>query len=91
MLFVGILFAVIRLYKGPRLVDRVMSLDGIAVCVVGFMVLEMLKTQQVFYIDLILVFSLLNFMGVVAFVFYLNKDYKPKGSKEFPEEGGRLD
>jgi len=72
-LIVAIFMSMVRLIKGPELMDRIMSLDAIAVCVIGILVLESIKRKSPYFIDLILVFSLLNFIGVVAFVYYLNK------------------
>jgi len=75
LLYIGIIFALIRLFKGPRLMDRVLSLDALSVCVIGILVVASVQYKLNYYIDLILVFSLLNFIGTVAYVFYLNKTY----------------
>lgn len=72
-LFVAIIFTVIRLFRGPRIYDRVLCLDALAVCVIGILVLKTMQWKSPHFIDLILVFSLLNFIGTVAFVFYLNR------------------
>lgn len=85
VLSIGILFALFRLFKGPRLMDRILSLDAISVCIIGILVVGSVQYKSPFYIDLILVFSLLNFIGTVAYVFYLNKSYevfKPKEPTE---------
>jgi multicomponent Na+:H+ antiporter subunit F len=75
ILYIACIFAGIRLIKGPRLMDRVISLDGIAIAVIGLLALESIKTQSPFFIDLILVFSIFNFIGTVAYVYYLSHKY----------------
>lgn len=56
--------------------DRIMSVDAVAICIIGILVLESIKWKSPYFIDLILVFSLLNFIGTVAFVYYLSKTYE---------------
>lgn len=79
VLFIGIALITLRLFKGPRNLDRILSLDAIAVCLMGILVIRLIKDSSPFFIDLILVFSLLNFIGTVAYIYYLRnkKDQKP--------------
>lgn len=76
-LYVSLVFTVIRLFKGPRLMDRVLCLDALSVCVIAILVVKSVQWASPYFIDLILVFSLLNFIGTVVYVFYLNKTYDP--------------
>lgn len=64
-------FVLVRMIKGPRLLDRVMSLDAFSVCVIGVLILESVEWNSIYFIDLILVFSLINFIGTVSFCYYL--------------------
>ncbi|MBU0505229.1 MAG: monovalent cation/H+ antiporter complex subunit F [bacterium] len=75
ILYIACVLAGIRLIKGPRLMDRVMSLDGIAIALIALLAIESIKTQSPFFIDIILVFSLFNFIGTVAYVYYLSRKY----------------
>jgi len=50
-------------------------MDGIAIAVLGILALESIRENSAYFIDIILVFSLFNFVGTVAFVYYLNKKY----------------
>lgn len=79
VLFIGIALITVRLFKGPRNLDRILSLDAIAVCLLGILVIRLIKDNSPYFIDLILVFSLLNFVGTVAYIYYLRnkKDQKP--------------
>lgn len=75
ILYISIVMVFIRIWRGPRVLDRVLCLDALSVCVIGILVLESIRSESAHFIDLILIFSLLNFIGTVAFVFYLNKTY----------------
>ena len=77
ILYIAIFLAMWRLIRGPRIMDRVMSLDGVAICVIGLLAVESMKFNSPYFIDLILVFSLFNFLSTVAYVFYLDKKYTP--------------
>ncbi|MBT5955084.1 Na(+)/H(+) antiporter subunit F [bacterium] len=71
----GLLFCLIRIIKGPSVFDRVLSLDGIAVCIVSIMILLSMKWKTQLYLDLILIFCVLGFFSTVAFCYYLEKVY----------------
>lgn len=72
-LTVAILLAGWRLVRGPTVPDRILAFDTITVCVVGMIVLLSIRWKSVFFLELILVVSLLGFLSGVAFVFYLEK------------------
>lgn len=69
----AILLGLFRLARGPTLLDRILSFDLIATCAVGMTVLLSARWQTPVYLELILIFSLLGFIGTVAFVFHLHK------------------
>jgi multicomponent Na+:H+ antiporter subunit F len=87
LLLITMVFVIIRIIRGPRVLDRFMSIDAIAICIIGTMIILSIRWQTSYFIDLILVFSLLNFIGFVAFAFYVNRTYSkedfklPKGGK----------
>lgn len=66
------LIALWRVVFGPRILDRVIAYDTVAVCIVGMIVLLSIRWQTKHLIEIMLIFSLLGFMGSVAFVTYLN-------------------
>lgn len=78
VLMLAILLGLVRLARGPSLIDRVMAFDLISVCAVGMMVLLSIQWKTVQYLELILVISLLGFLTTVAFVFYLHKALDPE-------------
>lgn len=67
----AILLTLYRLAKGPHLIDRILALDMIAICVVGMVVLLSIQWDSEFFIELVLIFSLLGFVTAVAFVFII--------------------
>lgn len=61
-----------RLISGPGVLDRVIAYDSAAICIIGLMVLLSIRWQSDLLIETIMIFSLLGFMGSIAFVCYLN-------------------
>lgn len=83
-LMLAILLSLIRMVKGPTILDRVLSFDAIVVCVVGLIVLLSMQWNTAYFLELILVVSLLGFFTGVAFVFYLEEtlDVEPMDETE---------
>ncbi len=61
-----------RIVFGPRILDRVLAFDTAAVSIIGMMVLLSVRWRTEYLLEIILIFSLLGFMGSTAFVTYLN-------------------
>jgi multisubunit Na+/H+ antiporter MnhF subunit len=72
-LVLAILLALIRLVRGPTVLDRILAFDLIATSAVGMVALLSVLWRTAVYVELILVFSLLGFAGSVAFVFHLHR------------------
>ena len=70
-LTLAIVCALVRLRRGPSVLDRILAFDLIATCVVGMVVLLSVKWNTPMYLEAILIVSLLGFFTTVAFVFYL--------------------
>lgn len=71
-LSLAILLGLIRLFRGPTVVDRMLAFDLVAVCGVGVIaVLSMLKDTTDF-VELILVYTLLGFLSTVALTRFLH-------------------
>ncbi|MBM3879501.1 MAG: hypothetical protein FJ387_07235 [Verrucomicrobia bacterium] len=84
--------ALIRLARGPTVIDRILAFDTIAVCAVGMIVLLSILWRTTFYLELILIFSLLGFTGAVAYVYYLSRtDNGDPTSEEAPSPNHRPD
>jgi multicomponent Na+:H+ antiporter subunit F len=67
-----------RLWRGPTVVDRMLAFDLITVCGVGWIAMLCLRWQTDLFVELVLVYSLLGFLGTVAFALYLNKTIAPR-------------
>lgn len=85
LLTLAILLGLFRLARGPSVLDRVMAFDLITTAAVGMIVLLSVKWSTLYYLELILIFSLLGFLTTVAFVFYLNKTARPPQTTAPPD------
>jgi multisubunit Na+/H+ antiporter MnhF subunit len=74
LLATAALIALYRLVAGPTVLDRIVAFDMIAICIVGMMVLLSVLWRTQLFLELMLIFSLLGFVGTVAFVSYLQRD-----------------
>ncbi|GIK39724.1 MAG: cation:proton antiporter [Chloroflexota bacterium] len=77
LLLLGALgLAFIRLLRGPSLPDRVVALDLISVIGVGLVATYAVTVNQPVFLDVIMVFALISFLGTVAFAYYLERKTK---------------
>jgi len=73
ILLAGIGFSFIRLAKGPSLADRAVASDNIIMNLTGLVALYSIYAKTAHYLDLVLVFSLLGFIGMVCFAKFLGR------------------
>ncbi len=73
ILGLAIVLGLLRLARGPTVIDRILAFDLVTTCAVGMIVLLCIQWKTALYLELILVFSLLGFCGTVAFVHYLSR------------------
>jgi multisubunit Na+/H+ antiporter MnhF subunit len=64
-----------RLARGPTVMDRILAFEIIATCAVGMVVLLSIAWRTALYVELILIFSLLGFVGTVALLAHLHRTY----------------
>ncbi len=57
-----------RLVFGPSLEDRILALDVVAVIIVLIISIYSLSYEQSFYLDIALIYAILSFGEVLAFV-----------------------
>lgn len=65
-----------RIVVGPSLADRILGFDMITVAVAGLMGVLSMVWRTTLFLELILVFTMLGFMGTVALVAYLQRPDK---------------
>lgn len=71
MLSVGVILALYRLLVGPTVPDRIIAFDLVAFSIVGIIILVSVLWRTPLFIEIMLIFSLLGFVGTVAFISYL--------------------
>ncbi len=67
----GVLFAVIRLIKGPSNADRVVSLDTFNIIVIGVIALLANQFKNSLYLDIAIVYAILAFLETIVFARFL--------------------
>ena len=73
LLVLGIIFAFIRLLKGPGLPSRVIALDMMSVLGIGIIVIYAVVADQPVFVDVAGVLALVSFLGTVAFAAYVER------------------
>lgn len=61
-----------RLMRGPTVLDRIIGFDLLTVCVIGMVALFSIWWNTHMYIEMMIIFSLLGFIGTVTFITYLH-------------------
>jgi len=65
--------SLIRLAIGPSMADRALASDNIIMNLIGIVILYSIYTKSPYYMDLVLVFTLLGFIGMVTFAKFLSR------------------
>ena len=73
LLILGLIFAFVRLLKGPSLPSRVIALDMMLFLGIGIIVIYAVVTDQPVFIDVASVLALVSFLGTVAFAEYVER------------------
>jgi multicomponent Na+:H+ antiporter subunit F len=71
LLFLGMGLAVVRLFIGPSVPDRVAALDLAAMLTVGSIATYCVLTNNPLFLEVAIVLALISFLGTVAFAKYL--------------------
>jgi multicomponent Na+:H+ antiporter subunit F len=66
MLALSLCACFIRVIIGPTLPDRILALDSFGIQLVGFIGLVMIFQSSIAYSDVVLVLSILSFIGTIA-------------------------
>ena len=72
----GMLIVMLRLLKGPQVVDRVIALDLLITIGVGFIAVFSIITVNYNFLDVAMILALIAFLSTVAFAYYLYKSTK---------------
>lgn len=68
--FAGLL---VRLVKGPTVADRVVALDALGISLVSIVALLSLIIETEFFLEIILLLSILSFIGTAAFAKFIER------------------
>ncbi len=71
LLLGALIITLFRLITGPTIYDRIVSLDLIASIVMGFILLYSIVVNKAVYFDVVIVISLIAFIGTVSISTYL--------------------
>ncbi|MBF6608377.1 MAG: cation:proton antiporter [Flavobacterium sp.] len=63
----------IRLIKGPDVVDRVVALDLVITIGIATIAAYSIRTKQAIYLDVAMMLALIAFLGTIAFSYYINQ------------------
>lgn len=86
VLLLAMALVIIRMIKGPTSLDRVLCLDGISVCTMGILSCLLIKWGSMYYVDFILIISILGFFATIVFSNYLNISFPKQDQKTDTEE-----
>jgi multicomponent Na+:H+ antiporter subunit F len=75
LIFLSIVFGIIRLVMGPDTVDRVVAIDLLTIIAIAVIALLAHIANRYIYLDVALVYGLLSFLGVLAVARYLEKGF----------------
>lgn len=76
ILAVSLFIVLVRLFKGPEVVDRVVALDLLITSGVGVVAVYSISTEQNTFMDVGLILALIAFLGTIAFSNYIEKKGK---------------
>ena len=65
------MIALYRLIIGPLVFDRIVALDLISSIVMGFILLYSIVVNRALYFDVVIIISLISFVGTVSISTYL--------------------
>ncbi len=70
----SMILILIRIIKGPDLADRIIATDIFSANLIGLIITYSLISNELIYIDIALVVSLIAFLGTMAFAYFLIKE-----------------
>lgn len=71
MLMLSLIITLFRLINGPTISDRVAAMDLIASVASGFILIYSIRVRLEVYFDIVIIISLISFIGTLAISYYL--------------------
>ncbi len=73
VIMISLVIFLIRILIGPSTNDRIMGLDALGVTLVGFIGVIMILQDTIAYSDVVLVLSILSFVGTIAMTKFIER------------------
>jgi multicomponent Na+:H+ antiporter subunit F len=73
ILVLSLVISGIRMAKGPHPVDRILVLDLLAVVTGGLLCVHAVQSDQSAFLDVVLVLSIIGFLGTIVFARYIER------------------
>ena len=74
MLAAAAALTLVRLFRGPSLIDRVLALDLLALVLVGLLATAAIDRNEAANVDVAVVIALVGFVGAVAYARFLEEE-----------------
>lgn len=72
---IAMVLCVFRLIRGPHLADRALAVDTLSIELIGLVILLSIRWRTTWFMDGVLVLSLLGFAGTVAMAQYIARPH----------------
>lgn len=66
-----LLLGMVRFLKGPTLADRITAFDLLAANIIGLIAIYSVLTEEIVFMDVALILSLIAFISSMFFAYYL--------------------
>ena len=66
LIAIAFVLAILRFFRGPNAVDRVVGFDVLTIISIAVIVLAAVVEGRAIYLDVALVYALLSFLGVIV-------------------------
>ena len=75
VIVLGMFLCLYRLLRGPHLADRALAVDVISIQLIGLVILLIIRFGTVWFVDGVMVLSLIGFAGTVAMAQYIARPH----------------
>ena len=69
----AVILALVRFLKGPTVYDRIAAIDVMTLITTAVLVFLAVMYKRGYYLDVAIVYSILSFIGVVAFARFMER------------------
>ena len=72
----SMILSLIRIIIGPSLPDRIVALEILTFMIIGIVGLYSVLTDQMAFLDVAVIISLISFLSTIAFAYYIERRVK---------------